>query len=150
MASITKIKFPATWAHTMASRLACPKSKTGLVTPHEKVPRGRQACTIYYLCTSLCNYCLLFFNPYGPVLYAILASLFLASLFPKDQTVVIEVIKGFVLLAKPTEWSIFRDYYAFHVVLIVVPCGGRYKKCHITSAEPRNYLPYPTIWSIIK
>ena len=90
-------------------------------------------------------------SPYRAVLYAILVSLYLASLFPKDQTVIIEVIKGFVLLlAEPTEWSIFRDYYAIHIVQIVVPCCGMYKKCHITSAEPRNYLPYPTVWSIIK
>ena len=58
-----RLNFPHPGHTPLASRLACPKSKTGLVTPHRAVPRGHQtcqACTIYCLCTSLCNYCLLF------------------------------------------------------------------------------------------
>ena len=63
--------------------------------------------------------------------------------------IIIEVSEGFS--SQNLQSGVyFRDYYAVHVVQIVVPCCGMYEKCHITSAEPRNYLPYPTIWSIIK
>ena len=88
---------------------------------------------------------------YRPVLYASLVFLCLASLFPKDWAVVVEMIEGFILLlSEPRVEYIQGLYYAIHVVQIVVQCCGIYKKHHITFAEPRNYLPYLTIWSIIK
>ena len=71
-------------------------------------------------------------------------SSYLASLFPRDRSVVVEVIKGFVLLfAESIEWSIFRDYYVIHVTQIVVSFCGMHKKCHITSTKPRNKLSLP-------
>ena len=78
-------------------------------------------------------------RPYRPVLYAILVSLYLASLFPKDRTVVIEVIKGFVLLlANPKEWSIFRDYYARPTGFQALKLGKSWSGCRRTEINYCN------------
>ena len=47
LGSITKIKFPAPQAHTLASRrLTCPKFNPGLVIPHRAVPKGHHICQV--------------------------------------------------------------------------------------------------------
>ena len=70
---------------------------------------------------------------------------------PEDGVFLEDMLEGFVFLfAEPTKRSILGDYYAFHVVQIAVSCNCVCKKCHVFPTEPGNYLPYPTILSMVE
>ena len=88
---------------------------------------------------------------YSPIFSAGSVLLYFHPLLPEDGAIQVEMLERFVLLlAEPTERGIVWDYYTVHVVQIIVSCDCVYKKCHVFSTQPSNYLPYPTVRSLIE
>ena len=150
----------------MALCLPCLMSKPGLVTPHRAVLSGLHtvylilliiifSSSFFYVCLHGLQHVLNLCHPenclYGPIFSASPVLLYFLPLFQEDQAVLVEMLERFLLLLpEPTERVIVSDNYIIHVVLVVVSYDCMNKKCHVFPTQPSNYLPYPTVWSLIE